>query len=276
MIRNAVRRRSNAATRCGLDRSLRPLATLLILLLAACSTPIGAWQAGSQSTSRTLTANLLSTGKLSAFSQNVLRLHALSATDDDEALAAPKALHGAAAAADFPAAELFALSELAVQHAERRDPLIRNRLQFWFFGYESGNLIPYSAMPFRDAPCEAMQKLDPIGMDPALRQAVVIGHSEGGLLAKMAAIDSGATTLAANSIIAVKGDGPVESGSDGVVKYASAHIEEAQSEYVVRSGRSCQADPRTIAEVRRILLLHPQETCARDHVACAPRPRSSI
>jgi len=37
---------------------------------------------------------------------------------------------------------------------------------------------------------------------------------------------------------------------------------------VVRSGHSCQADPRTIAEVRRILLLHASETCARDQVAC--------
>jgi hypothetical protein len=74
--------------------------------------------------------------------------------------------------------------------------------------------------------------------------------------------------VAAHSIIAVQGDGPIESGGDGVVKYASAHIEEAQSEFVVRSGHSCQADPRTISEVRRILLLHAAESCAREHVAC--------
>jgi hypothetical protein len=208
MIRNAVRRRSNAATRCGLDRSLRPLAALLILLLAACSTPIGAWQAGSQSTNRTLTANLLSTGKLSAFTQNVLRLHALSATDDEDALAALKALHEAAAAADFPAAELFALSELAVQHAERR----KDR------SYSLAAAVYSYAFLFPDGrPADR-----PNDFDPKLR-------------------------------------------------WLSAHIEEAQSEFIVRSEHSCQADPRTIAEVRRILLLHAQDACARDHVACAPQ-----
>ena len=36
-----------------------------------------------------------------------------------------------------------------------------------------------------------MQQLDPEGTDPALRRMVVIGHSQGGLLTKMTAIDSG-------------------------------------------------------------------------------------
>jgi hypothetical protein len=34
------------------------------------------------------------------------------------------------------------------------------------------------------------------------------------------------------------------------------------SELVVRSGHSTQSDPRTIAEVRRILLLYLKEACA--------------
>ena len=59
-----------------------------------------------------------------------------------------------------------------------------------------------------------------------------------------------------HSIIAVKGDGPVETGSDGVVKYESAHIPDADSELVVRSGHSTQATPATIQEVNRILRLH--------------------
>ena len=42
-----------------------------------------------------------------------------------------------------------------------------------------------------------------------------------------------------------------------MVKYESAHIEEAQSEFIVRSGHSCQADPSTIAEVRRIFWCTP-------------------
>ena len=56
-----------------------------------------------------------------------------------------------------------------------------------------------------------------------------------------------------NSIIAVKGTGPIEGGNDGVVEYKSAHIEGVESELVVRSGHSTQATSETIEEVRRIL-----------------------
>jgi len=54
----------------------------------------------------------------------------------------------------------------------------------------------------------------------------------------------------------VKGNGPPELGNDGVVKYTSAHVEYVDSEFVVRSGHGCQGNPRTIEEVRRILLEH--------------------
>jgi hypothetical protein len=65
-----------------------------------------------------------------------------------------------------------------------------------------------------------------------------------------------ATSIAAHSIIAVKGTGPVEQGNDGVVQYESAHIEGVESELVVRSPHSCQGNPHTMEEVRRILRLH--------------------
>jgi hypothetical protein len=47
-----------------------------------------------------------------------------------------------------------------------------------------------------------------------------------------------------------------EQGNDGVVAYSSAHIEPVESELVVRSPHSCQGNPHTIEEVRRILRLH--------------------
>jgi hypothetical protein len=261
------------------------------------------------------------------------------------------------------------------------DARIRAHFQFWFFTYDTGNPIPYSAALLREELRDAVAKVDPGGKDPALRHMVVIGHSQGGLLAKMLAVDSGtrfwdavsqkpldqlnmsATTkdllrrsmffdhspfvsrvvfvatpqrgsyvagfsltqliarvvrlplslisatndlltnhldalrfdpaqsrigtsvygmtpgspfitgiaplpiapgIASHSIVAVSGDGPVESGGDGVVAYSSAHLPEANSELVVRSGHSTQSDPRTIAEVRRILLLHLRESCAAD------------
>ena len=59
-----------------------------------------------------------------------------------------------------------------------------------------------------------------------------------------------------HSIIPVRStSGPVEQGNDGVVRYASAHLANAESELVVRgSGHSTQSNPATNAEVRRILL----------------------
>jgi len=68
-----------------------------------------------------------------------------------------------------------------------------------------------------------------------------------------------APSVTVNSIIAVEGDGPVEQGDDGVVKYASAHIEPVESELVVKSDHSVQGNPHAIEEVRRILRLHVAE-----------------
>jgi pimeloyl-ACP methyl ester carboxylesterase len=81
------------------------------------------------------------------------------------------------------------------------DPVIREHFQFWWFSYSTGNPMPYSALQLRNAIQDAVHQLDPQGRDPALRQIVLIGHSQGGLLAKMLVIDSGSacgTLLAAN------------------------------------------------------------------------------
>jgi pimeloyl-ACP methyl ester carboxylesterase len=255
------------------------------------------------------------------------------------------------------------------------DPRLHGRYQFWFFSYETGNPIVYSAMRLRDALAAAIALLDPEGKDPALHDMILIGHSQGGLLAKAMVVDSGldfwrnvsaksvdeirvaeptrellrrafifapvpfvrrviflstpqhgsyiagswiahqvarlvrapldvtrvmtdvltvdrealamqggkggpvipssvdnmtpgnpfvktmsakpiAAGVHAHSIIAIT-DGVIsEHANDGVVAYASAHIEGVDSELVVTSAHSCQANPHTIAEVRRILLLH--------------------
>ena len=64
--------------------------------------------------------------------------------------------------------------------------------------------------------------------------------------------------VAAHSIIAVKDGVPSKTADDGVVRYESAHIGGVESELVVKSPHSCQANPHTIAEVKRILLEHLQ------------------
>jgi pimeloyl-ACP methyl ester carboxylesterase len=250
------------------------------------------------------------------------------------------------------------------------DPKLREKYQFWFYLYDSAKPVPQSAGHLRDFIESLVKTCDPEGKDPMLRQMVVIGHSQGGLLTKLTATHTGealvramtgkslaelkllpdeekmvrrlaiyeplpevkrvifiatphrgsyqagdfvrklarrfldlpkqalettssllkivhkispeaklASTsldtmstdntgmlilaeisvsepIKAHSIIAVKGDDIPPAGGDGVVKYTSAHIAGVESELVVRSGHSCQGNPVTIEEVRRILLKH--------------------
>jgi pimeloyl-ACP methyl ester carboxylesterase len=256
------------------------------------------------------------------------------------------------------------------------DPWLRTRFQYWFFYYDTGNPITYSADVLRTSLRLIVEQLDPDGTDAALRQMVVIGHSQGGLLAKMTAIDSGtrlwdtvsrrplddlilrdetreqlrrtlflqplpfvrrvifiatphrgsyeagswiahqvagfaslpkgfvdvmkdlvtgnpgvvtlslgglprsindmtpgnsfvqalastpvAPGVATHSIVAVSGDKPLAEDDDGIVKYESAHLDDVESEVVIRSWHSVQGHPLAIAEVRRILYLHGEEAC---------------
>jgi len=248
------------------------------------------------------------------------------------------------------------------------DPRIWARYQIWFFSYNTGNPIGYSGGRLRQALENTLAELDPEGRDPALHRMVVMGHSQGGLLAKLTAVESGtrfwdliakvrfdqiqtdsetreilarslffhpepfvkrvifvatphrgsylagfslarwvssfvtlpltladrlgdllrsnpdalslanglptsvdnmtpgnrflrslseipvAEGITVHSIIAVQGEGPLESESDGVVAYTSAHVDGVASEKIVRSGHSTQGDPATIEEIRRILL----------------------
>jgi len=253
------------------------------------------------------------------------------------------------------------------------DPQLRGRIQFWLFTYSTSNPILMSASELRGALLEIVQKLDPDGRDPALRRMVLIGHSQGGLLARLMVTDSGdrfwrnvtdtpfsqikgppdaveyiknamfftpvpyvkrvvfiatphrgsfrvssivpdlvrrivtlPSTMVKNvavlakdnpelaaaqnavkemptaienmrpgnrfvktlsespiepgipthSIIAVLGKGPVVDRTDGVVAYRSAHLDGVESEKVVQSPHSCQAESDVILEVRRILREH--------------------
>jgi triacylglycerol esterase/lipase EstA (alpha/beta hydrolase family) len=71
------------------------------------------------------------------------------------------------------------------------DPEIRKRFQIWMYGYSSSQPIVISAAEFRDAITNKIYALDPNDQDPALEQMVVIGHSQGGLLAKLTATHTG-------------------------------------------------------------------------------------
>ena len=250
------------------------------------------------------------------------------------------------------------------------DPRFWQHYEIWLFIYNTGNPIAYSAMLLRDALTKAVPELDPGGKDPGLKQMVVIGHSQGGLLTKMTVIDTGmhlwpfsvppdqlnvsaetrdllvralifkplpfvkrvifiatphggsyqalgflgrlgswfvnlpgrfvklnlelltlqtqglymgtvggiptsidnmnpnnlfirnlraipiAPGVVAHSIIAVDSDEPLNEAGDGVVKYASAHIDGVESEKIVHSGHSVQGNPEAIQEIKRILIEH--------------------
>ena len=71
------------------------------------------------------------------------------------------------------------------------DPRFWEHYELWLFIYNTGNPIAYSGMLLRDALTKAVADLDPEGKDPGLKQMVVIGHSQGGLLTKMTVVDSG-------------------------------------------------------------------------------------
>ncbi len=71
------------------------------------------------------------------------------------------------------------------------DPQIRRQFQIWLYLYDSGKPVVISAVHLRDSIQNKIRKYDPNGQDSALKNIVVIGHSQGGLLARYTAIETG-------------------------------------------------------------------------------------
>lgn len=261
-------------------------------------------------------------------------------------------------------AEMFNLLE--------SDPELRTHYQCWFYVYSTGNPLLFSAARLREELTELVETLDPDHHDAALRQMVLVGHSQGGLMSKLQVVDgkidwwnefagvpieqcglkpeqearvrevlefqalpfvqrviflstphrgsyqadrpfsrfvSGLISLPSDvldlrenlqnnarlprkmesqlftsldgmkttsPILRLLAEAPVapgvrlhsiipigdadpahpEKASDGVVKYKSAHVDDAASELVIPGGHSCQASPPAIREVVRILHEH--------------------
>lgn len=71
------------------------------------------------------------------------------------------------------------------------DPVLRDRYQFWYYFYPTGEPYLTAAARLRDE-LESMRKeLDPLGKDPALGQMVLVGHSMGGLVSKLMTVEGG-------------------------------------------------------------------------------------
>ncbi len=71
------------------------------------------------------------------------------------------------------------------------DRELHQRYQFWMFTYNTGNPVLYSAGILARGLRGVVSELDPEGQDPALRKMVIVGHSQGGMLTKLTAVDSG-------------------------------------------------------------------------------------
>ena len=84
-----------------------------------------------------------------------------------------------------PRAFLQTMNEL------ENDPEIARRYQFWVFLYPTGQPIPTSAAKLRASLHRIREALDPNYADHSMDRTVLIGHSMGGILAKMMAQDTG-------------------------------------------------------------------------------------
>ena len=73
----------------------------------------------------------------------------------------------------------------------RAIPDIQNNYQFWFYSYATGQPFPISAGQMREDLDRVRRDLDPHGNSQAFQQMVLVGHSMGGLVSRMQAINSG-------------------------------------------------------------------------------------
>ncbi len=71
------------------------------------------------------------------------------------------------------------------------EPALRGQYQFWLFSYASGDSIPFSAHQLRLSLRRARRLFDPNETDKAFDNLVIVGHSLGGILAKMMGQSSG-------------------------------------------------------------------------------------
>jgi triacylglycerol esterase/lipase EstA (alpha/beta hydrolase family) len=72
----------------------------------------------------------------------------------------------------------------------RSDPQVRENYQFWFYLYPTGQPFWHSATQMREALAVMRREVDPSRAYPALDEMVLVGHSMGGLIAKLQTVES--------------------------------------------------------------------------------------
>jgi triacylglycerol esterase/lipase EstA (alpha/beta hydrolase family) len=72
----------------------------------------------------------------------------------------------------------------------RSDPQVRENYQFWFYLYPTGQPFWHSATQMREDLAMMRREVDPSREYPALDEMVLVGHSMGGLIAKLQTVES--------------------------------------------------------------------------------------
>ncbi len=72
----------------------------------------------------------------------------------------------------------------------RSDPEVRKNYQFWFYLYPTGQPFWTSATQMREDLAMVRREVDPDRRHPALDEMVLVGHSMGGLIAKLQTVES--------------------------------------------------------------------------------------
>ncbi|MGI9518604.1 MAG: esterase/lipase family protein [Pirellulaceae bacterium] len=78
-----------------------------------------------------------------------------------------------------------------IENEIRARPELWERYQIWGFEYATPEPFMVSAARFRRQLCEVQQDMDPQGMDPALSNMVLVGHSLGGVMSRLQVTHSG-------------------------------------------------------------------------------------
>ncbi len=81
----------------------------------------------------------------------------------------------------------------------RSDPQVRQNYQFWFYLYPTGQPFWVSATQMREDLAMMRREVDPTRQYPALDEMVLVGHSMGGLVAKLQTVESADAFWKANS-----------------------------------------------------------------------------
>lgn len=75
----------------------------------------------------------------------------------------------------------------------RAIPQVSERYQIWGFRYPTVDPFLQPAAALREQLQQAVTAIDPSGTDPALQNIILVGHSMGGLIAKLQVTYSGTT-----------------------------------------------------------------------------------